>query len=80
MMITVLSNLLIVTKMTTAETLAKIDTCENFNGAFGVSFGEKEICIATPYVKSGHVQVVWFASEKGKSDFKKVSEKWFEAN
>jgi len=24
--------------------------------------------------------VIWFASEKGKSDFKKVSEKTFEAN
>lgn len=79
MIITVLSNLLIVTKIT-GQTLVKIDTCENFNGAFGVSFGEKELCIATPHVKAGHVQVVWFASEKGKSDFKQVSEKTFEAN
>jgi len=54
MIIAVLSNLLIITKIS-GETLIKIDTCENFSGAFGVSFGEKELCIATPHVKAGHV-------------------------
>ena len=73
MIITALTNLLIVTKLT-AETLIKIDTCDNPNGACAFSTGEKELCIATPHVKIGHIQITWFASEIGKKDFKKVSE------
>ena len=54
MIITVLSDFVIITNMT-GETVYKTDTCVNQNGAYAVSFGEKELCLATPHVKVGHV-------------------------
>jgi hypothetical protein len=58
----------------------KTDTYTNQNGAYAISYGEKEVCLVTPYTKVGHVKVTWLSSEKGKKEFALRSENTFEAN